>query len=174
MRCAFASRAVPRICARRCRSAPRSKRSTPTAPPRVAGLSNRRAMWSRSLPCCCRGSWRNHPSSSWRANAMKLREIAHSRTGDKGNTSNISVIAYDAKHYPLLVEQVTGARVKAHFAGVVEGEVVRYELPNIAALNFVMRWALGGGVTRSLALDAHGKSLSSALLDLEIEGELRA
>ena len=85
---------------------------------------------------------------------MKLREIAHSRTGDKGNTSNISVIAYDAKHYPLLREQVTSARVRAHFAGVVEGEVVRYELPNISALNFVMTQALGGGVTRSLALDA--------------------
>ena len=99
----------------------------------------------------------------------KLREIAHSRTGDKGNTSNVSVIAYDAKHYPLLREQVTSARVRAHFAGVVEGEVVRYELPNISALNFVMTQALGGGVTRSLALDAHGKSLSSALLDLEIE-----
>jgi hypothetical protein len=105
---------------------------------------------------------------------MKLREIAHSRTGDKGNISNISVIAYDAKYYPLLVEQVTGARVKAHFTGVVEGDVVRYELPNIAALNFVMSGALGGGVTRSLALDAHGKSLSSALLDLEIEGELNS
>ena len=102
---------------------------------------------------------------------VKLREIAHSRTGDKGNTSNISVIAYDAKHYPLLLAQVTSERVKAHFAGVVEGEVVRYELPNIAALNFVMSQALGGGVTRSLALDAHGKSLSSALLDLEIEDE---
>jgi non-ribosomal peptide synthetase component E (peptide arylation enzyme) len=100
---------------------------------------------------------------------MKLREIAHSRTGDKGNTSNISVIAYDEKHYPLLLAQVTSARVRAHFAGVVEGEVVRYELPNIAALNFVMTQTLGGGVTRSLALDAHGKSLSSALLDLEIE-----
>jgi non-ribosomal peptide synthetase component E (peptide arylation enzyme) len=103
---------------------------------------------------------------------MKLREIAHSRTGDKGNTSNISVIAYDEKHYPLLLEQVTSARVRQHFAGVVEGEVVRYELPNIAALNFVMTGALGGGVTRSLALDAHGKSLSSALLDLEIEDGL--
>jgi len=99
---------------------------------------------------------------------MKLREIAHSRTGDKGNTSNISVIAYDATHYPLLAEQVTAERVKSHFAGVVEGDVVRYELPNIGALNFVMTNALGGGVTRSLALDAHGKSLSSALLDLEI------
>ena len=64
---------------------------------------------------------------------------------------------------------MTAARVKAHFAGVVAGDVVRYELPNIAALNFVMDQALGGGVTRSLALDAHGKSLSSALLDLEIE-----
>jgi hypothetical protein len=100
---------------------------------------------------------------------MKLREIAHSRTGDKGNISNISVIPYDAKHYPLLRKQVTAERVRAHFAGIVEGQVVRYELPNIAALNFVMTGALGGGVTRSLALDAHGKSLSSALLDLEID-----
>ena len=66
----------------------------------------------------------------------KLREIAHSRTGDKGNTSNISVIAYHEKHYPLLLEQVTSERVKALFAGVVEGEVVRYELPNISALEF--------------------------------------
>src|SRR5712671_6376563 len=99
----------------------------------------------------------------------KLRQIANSRTGDKGNTSNISVIAYDAKHYPLLLDQVTSARVKAHFGGVVDGDVVRYELPNISALNFVMTGTLGGGVTRSLALDAHGKSLSSALLDLEIE-----
>ena len=100
---------------------------------------------------------------------MKLRELAHSRTGDKGNTSNISVIAFDVKDFPLLRQQVTAERVKAHFAGVVEGEVVRYELPNIAALNFVMDKTLGGGVTRSLALDAHGKSLSSALLDLEID-----
>ena len=103
---------------------------------------------------------------------MKLRELAHSRTGDKGNTSNISVIAFDAKHFPLLKDQVTAERVKAHFAGVVEGEVVRYELPNISALNFVMTGALGGGVTRSLALDAHGKSLSSALLDLDIDDDL--
>ena len=100
---------------------------------------------------------------------MKLRDIAHSRTGDKGNISNISVIAFDAKLYPLLVSQVTAERVKALFSGIVMGEVVRYELPNIAALNFVMDQALGGGVTRTLALDAHGKSLSSALLDLEIE-----
>jgi len=99
---------------------------------------------------------------------MKLREIAHSRTGDKGNISNISVIAYEARDYELLREQVTAARVKAHFAGIVQGEVVRYELPNLFALNFVMDQALGGGVTRSLALDAHGKSLSSALLDIDL------
>jgi len=100
---------------------------------------------------------------------MKVREIAHSRTGDKGDTSNISVIAYDKSHYPLLREQVTAERIKALFAGIVEGDVVRYELPNISALNFVMRKALGGGVTRSLALDAHGKGLSSALLDMDLE-----
>ena len=100
---------------------------------------------------------------------MKLREIAQSRTGDKGNISNISVIAYEARDYELLREQVTAARVKAHFTGIVQGEVVRYELPNLSALNFVMDQALGGGVTRSLALDAHGKSLSSALLDLDID-----
>jgi hypothetical protein len=100
---------------------------------------------------------------------MKLRQIAHSRTGDKGNTSNISVIAYDKSDYPLLREQVTAERIKALFAGIVDGDVVRYELPGVGALNFVMRKALGGGVTRSLALDAHGKGLSSALLDIDIE-----
>jgi hypothetical protein len=104
---------------------------------------------------------------------VKLRDIAHSRTGDKGDISNISVIAFDAKDYPLLAAQLTSARVKAHFEGIVAGEVVRYELPSLGALNFVMHRALGGGVTRSLALDAHGKSLSSALLDLEIEDDFR-
>jgi hypothetical protein len=100
---------------------------------------------------------------------MKLREIAHSRTGDKGDTSNISLIVFDAKDYPTIVAQATAERVREHFAGIVRGEVIRYELPAIGALNFVLRKALGGGVTRSLALDAHGKSLSSALLDLDIE-----
>ncbi len=99
---------------------------------------------------------------------MKLRAIAHSRTGDKGDTSNVSLIAFDPADYPRLARHVTADRVRAHFAGIVEGEVTRYELPNIAALNFVMGAALGGGVTRSLALDAHGKGLSSALLDLDI------
>lgn len=102
---------------------------------------------------------------------MKLRELAHSRTGDKGNISNISVIAYDPANYELLEQQVTAARVKAFFDGVVLGDVIRYEMPNIAALNFVMFQALGGGVTRTLALDIHGKSFSSALMELEIAVE---
>ena len=99
---------------------------------------------------------------------MKLREIAHSRTGDKGTAANISVIAYRAEDYPLLERYVTAARVKDHFHGIVRGEVERYALPQIGALNFVLQNALSGGVTRSLALDAHGKSLSSALLSLEL------
>ncbi|RKE37817.1 hypothetical protein B0G76_4094 [Paraburkholderia sp. BL23I1N1] len=100
---------------------------------------------------------------------MKLRELAHSRTGDKGNTLNISVICYEAKHYEHLRTVLTPERVKAHLGEVVRGEVVRYELPGIAAFNFVLGAALGGGVTRSLALDAHGKSLSSALMGLDVE-----
>ena len=99
---------------------------------------------------------------------MKLRQIAHSRTGDKGNTSNISVIAFEEKHYPLLLRNVTAERVKDHFREIAHGEVTRYELPAIGALNFVLKNALGGGVTRSLALDAHGKALSSAILDLDV------
>jgi hypothetical protein len=99
---------------------------------------------------------------------MRLREIAHSRTGDKGDVSNISVIAFDEKHYPLLLERLTAARVAAHFAGVATGAVTRYKMPNVGALNFVLVGALGGGVTRSLALDAHGKSLSSLMLEIEL------
>ena len=99
---------------------------------------------------------------------MKLWDIAHSRTGDKGNISNISLIAYDPKDYALLKERVTAERVKEHFKGMVKGEVVRYELPNIHALNFVMYAALGGGVTRSLSVAMHGKGLSSYLLDMEL------
>jgi hypothetical protein len=99
---------------------------------------------------------------------VKLRDIAHSRTGDKGNIANVSVIVFDERDYLRLVESVTAERVKALFVGIVEGDVVRYEMPAVGALNFVMHGALGGGVTRSLALDAHGKCLSSALLDLEI------
>ena len=90
---------------------------------------------------------------------MKLYEIAHSRSGDKGNISNISLIA----------REVTPGRVKAWFGSRVQGEVLRYELPQLGALNFVLHDALAGGVTASTALDAHGKSLSSFLLEMEIE-----
>ena len=99
---------------------------------------------------------------------MRLRQIAHARTGDKGDTCNISLIAFDERDYPRLVERATADRVKALFEGIVRGDVTRYELPHLGALNFVMTRALGGGVTTSLLLDAHGKSLSSLLLDLEI------
>lgn len=100
---------------------------------------------------------------------MLLREIAHSRAGDKGDMSNISVIAYRQEDYALLERTLTAERVRAHFAGVVHGEVVRHALPHLGALNFVMQQALGGGVTRSLALDAHGKCLGAALLAMEID-----
>lgn len=99
---------------------------------------------------------------------MKLREIAHSRTGDKGDISNISVIAFKDEDYELIKERVTEKIVKEWFKDIVQGEVIRYELPNLSAFNFVMTGALGGGVTKSLAQDMHGKSLSSKLLDLDI------
>ena len=98
-----------------------------------------------------------------------LREFAHTRTGDKGNRSTLSVIAYRAEDYPRLLAALTPQRIKAHFAGVVVGDVIRYELPHLQAMNFVMHQSLGGGVTRSLALDAHGKCLASALLHLTID-----
>ena len=99
---------------------------------------------------------------------MKLREIAHSRTGDKGNISNISVIAYKQQDYETIKQKVTAEKVKEYFSGIVKGDVVICELPNLWALNIVMYQALGGGVTRSLSLDTHGKSLSSLLMDMEI------
>jgi len=101
-------------------------------------------------------------------NTIKLRELAHARAGDKGDISNLSLIAYERKDYELLLREVTPERVRAHFAGVVNGTVTRYELPQLGALNFVMQQALGGGVTRSLALDAHGKCLGAALLAMDI------
>jgi hypothetical protein len=99
---------------------------------------------------------------------MKLWEIAHSRSGDKGNISNISVIVYDKVHYSVISKFVTVEKVKGHFGEMVKGEVVRYELPQLGALNFVLHDALSGGVTSSTAIDKHGKSLSSIMLDMEI------
>jgi hypothetical protein len=102
---------------------------------------------------------------------MKLWQIAHARSGDKGTISNISLIAFRPADYARLARQVTAARVRERFAGVITGEVRRYELPSIGALNFVLHGMVDGGVTRTLALDAHGKSLSSLLLDMDLPDE---
>jgi hypothetical protein len=100
---------------------------------------------------------------------MLLREIAYSRAGDKGNRSTLSIIAYDIKDFPTIERAVTAERVKLHYAGIAKGEVERYCLPQLGALNFVLHDALAGGVTRSLCLDAHGKCLGSAILSLQID-----
>jgi hypothetical protein len=99
---------------------------------------------------------------------MQLRELAHGRCGDKGDTANISVIAFDRANYERLRRHVTAERVKEHLGAIASGPVHRYELPELGALNFVLHDALGGGVSRSLALDPHGKSLSTILLAMEI------
>ncbi len=99
---------------------------------------------------------------------MRLYDIAHARTGDKGDISNISVIAYDPVDWPLIRDMVTPERVAAHFGTFDATDITRFELPQLQALNFVIRGALAGGVTRSLALDAHGKCLASVLLELEV------
>lgn len=100
---------------------------------------------------------------------MRLHDIAHGRTGDKGDTSNISIIAYDPKDWDTLVQSVTVDRVRAHFGPGFSREVTRYLLPHLYAMNFVLKGALQGGVTRSLALDAHGKCLASVLLEMDLE-----
>ncbi|QHE85501.1 AtuA-related protein [Hydrogenophaga sp. BPS33] len=98
-----------------------------------------------------------------------LQHVAHARSGDKGNTSNISVFAYESAFYPLLKTQLTAQRFKAFYRGAIQGDVTRYEAENIDALNFVCEGALGGGVSRSLCLDNYGKALSAAILGFEIE-----
>ncbi len=100
---------------------------------------------------------------------VMLQHVAHARSGDKGNTSNISVIAYAEALYPILRDQLTAERFKAHYAGVVKGPVDRYEVAGLWALNFVAQDALGGGVSRSLCLDNYGKSLSARVLAFELE-----
>jgi hypothetical protein len=100
---------------------------------------------------------------------VMLQHLAHTRSGDKGNTSNIAVFAYEPEFYPLLKEQLTADRFKAFHAAVVTGPVRRYEADNIEALNFVCEGALGGGVSRSLCLDNYGKALSAAVLAFEID-----
>ena len=100
---------------------------------------------------------------------VRLGEIAHTRSGDKGDTCNIGVIAFEQRHYPVLVNQVTAERVRHHFGSLVKGEVERFELPNLGALNFLLHQALGGGGTVSLRTDAQGKTFGAALLSMEIE-----
>ena len=100
---------------------------------------------------------------------VPLGAIAHTRSGDKGDTCNIGVIAFHDRHYPILVREVTPERVRQHFTGLVRGDVVRYELPNLGALNFLLHQALGGGGTVSLRVDSQGKTFGAALLGLEIE-----
>jgi len=99
---------------------------------------------------------------------IPLLRIAYCRSGDKGDTANIGVIALEERYYPILVREVTAERVKAFFGSRVKGRVERYELPNLGALNFVLYEALGGGGTVSLRLDAQAKTLGAALLRMEI------
>jgi len=100
---------------------------------------------------------------------VSLAKLAHTRSGDKGDTCNVGVIAYQQKDYPVLVREVTAERVKAFFGDLVKGKVERFELPNLGALNFLLHEALGGGGTVSLRLDAQGKTFGAALLRMEIE-----
>jgi hypothetical protein len=100
---------------------------------------------------------------------VKLREIAFTRSGDKNDTSNVGVIPFRAEDYELVKEQVTVERVQELFAGAAHGPVTRYELPGIASVNFLLEQALGGGVSRSLALDTHGKNYGSLMLHLDVE-----
>ncbi len=101
---------------------------------------------------------------------VKLYEVAHSRAGDKGNTLILSIIPYKEEDFAWLCKQVTAAKVKEHLKDIVNGNIIRYELPNISSLLFVCQQALSGGVTTSLSMDTHGKTLSYALLEMEIPG----
>ena len=100
---------------------------------------------------------------------VQLIKLAHARSGDKGDTANVGLIALRDEFYPLLVREVTAARVKEHFKGICNGEVERFELSNLGALNFLLHESLGGGGTLSLMTDAQGKTFSTALLRMEIE-----
>ena len=100
---------------------------------------------------------------------IQLLRLAHARSGDKGDTANVGLIALRDEFYPLLVREVTAERVRQHFRGICRGEVERFELPNISALNFLLHQSLGGGGTLSLMTDAQGKTFSTALLRMEIE-----
>src|SRR6185295_7499332 len=100
---------------------------------------------------------------------IQLTKLAHARSGDKGDTANVGLIALRDEFYPLLAREVTAARVKEHFRGICNGDVERFELPNLGALNFLLHESLGGGGTLSLMTDAQGKTFSTALLRMQID-----
>jgi hypothetical protein len=100
---------------------------------------------------------------------IQLTKLAHARSGDKGDTANVGLIALRDEYYPLLVREVTAERVKQHFGGICKGEVERFELPNLSALNFLLHESLDGGGTLSLMTDAQGKTFSTALLRMRID-----
>ena len=100
---------------------------------------------------------------------IRLTKLAHARSGDKGDTANVGLIALREELYPLLAREVTAERVREHFRGICRGGVGRYELPNLGALNFLLHESLGGGGTLSLMTDAQGKTFSTALLRMEID-----
>ncbi len=102
---------------------------------------------------------------------MKLGNIAFSRSGDKGNTLDVTLVAREGRNYELLRREVTAEKVKEHLRGLVRGKIERFELPQLNALKFVLHRALDGGVTRSRAVDRHGKTLSAVLLDMEVQSE---
>ena len=106
-----------------------------------------------------------------RKTTVPLVKLAHARSGDKGDTANVGLIARKPEYYPILVKHVTAARVARHFKGMISGPVERYELPNLHALNFLLHGALDGGGTISLKTDAQGKTYSAALLRMEIDAD---
>ena len=142
-------------------------------PPTATGFGEGRAAGARSgrlLAGADSARCNRDPRGGVRVK-IPLARIAHARSGDKGDTANIGIIAYDERNYPILVREVTPQRVKAYFGDYVKGSVVRYELPNLGALNFLLHEALGGGGTLSLRVDAQGKTYGAALLGMEIEAD---
>src|SRR5690348_16199659 len=169
-RCGCASPRARRPASSPSASAPRSRRFGSTARPAAAACAatRRNALaWCRSCSTA-RGSSHASPCSR-RTVKRKLHELAHARAGDKGDTLTLALIAYREEDYELLRAKVTAKAVKQHLGGIVLGEVRRYELPGLGALQFVCERALDTGVTTSLAIDPHGKTLSYALLEMSIE-----
>ncbi len=116
-----------------------------------------------------RGAARKPRAARPQTKTVRLVDLAHARSGDKGDTANVGLMALKREYYPILAKEVTAARVARHFRGIIGGPVERFELPNLHALNFLLHGALGGGGTLSLKTDAQGKVFSTALLRMEIQ-----